>query len=69
MKTSIYNRISEIATPELAALRGLWAGLCADRPTPRRHDYWGKCLLRASLELEQRARPDAHSPTGKSIRK
>lgn len=56
MKQSIYHRIPEIATADLIELVALWTGLCEDRShTPVRHDYWGKCLLRGSLELERRA--------------
>lgn len=67
MKNNIYDRIPMIATDDLIALQGLWTQICLSRPAPRRHDYHGKCLIRATLELESRAKN--HLPTEKPIRK
>jgi hypothetical protein len=54
MKTSIYDRIDSIPTPDLKQLVRLWTSLVNSRPAPQRHDVWGKCLIRACLILESR---------------
>lgn len=60
MKTSIYDRIPEIPTDDLKRLVKLWAGMIERRDRSPRHDYHGRCLLRATLELERRGQqPDA----------
>ncbi len=65
MKQSIYNRIPDIATDDLITLQTLYAGLCEDLPTPRRHDYRGKCLMRIALVLEERERATVTPPHAK----
>lgn len=55
MKTSIYHRIPDLPTDELKLMIRLWGGMVANREqVPMHHDYHGKCLMRAALELEQR---------------
>jgi len=55
MKTSIYDRIPSTATEDLLRLRSVWAMRIEMRKTaPRRHDYIGKCFIRATLVLEER---------------
>jgi len=66
MKTNIYDRIPNIATEDLSLLLRIWNRLLMDRVKMPRHDYHGKCVLRATLILEARgalAAPPPHSNT------
>lgn len=55
MKTSLYDRIPTIETDLLIRMRDhLCVRIEMRDSTPRRHDYLGKCLIGATLELERR---------------
>ena len=64
MKISIYDRIPIITTADLVELKAIWSRLVQGRTSTPRHDYHGKCLMRCTMELEQRAALGASSPTG-----
>jgi len=64
MKTSIYNRLDQIPADELKELVTIWTSLVESRPTPARHDVWGKTLTRACLLLENMSKP---TPTQKGV--
>lgn len=68
MKNNIYNRLSEIATEDLFFLRAVWTRLIDDRMRTPKHDYVGKCALRATLILEKRGALTPPLPHIKPIR-
>jgi hypothetical protein len=59
-KMNIYDRIPSTPTADLAALKRLWTMLIAQREGTPKHDYHGKCLMRATLELERRGATTSH---------
>lgn len=69
MKNNIYDRLSEIATEDLLLLRAVWTRLMDDRARSPRHDYVGKCVLRATLILEKRGALLQPIPHTKPIRR
>lgn len=69
MKNNIYNRLSEIATEDLLFMRAIWTRLIEDRARTPRHDYVGKCALRATLILEGRGALTPPLPHTKPIRR
>jgi hypothetical protein len=69
MKQSIYDRIPQIETCDLNDLIRFWTRLCNDRPRLPRHDYWGKCIIRAVHVLEERgALPHPKKPIRRLMR-
>lgn len=55
MKTSVYDRIPTSSTGDLMSMRRMLIIRYEQRDhTPRRHDYLGKCLIRATQVLESR---------------
>ncbi len=69
MKTNIYDRISSLATEDLMLLLRIWNRLIADRTQTPRHDYRGKCVLRATLVLEARGALLVPPPHRNTIRR
>lgn len=62
MKNNIYNRLADITTEDLLLLRAVWNRLITDRARVPRHDYVGKCAMRATLILEGRVALDQPPP-------
>lgn len=62
MKNHIYTRLADITTEDLLMLRAVWNRLIADRTRAPRHDYVGKCAIRATLILEGRGALDQPPP-------
>lgn len=62
MKTSIYDRIPVINTEDLQLLLPFWTRSIENRETTPKHDYHGKCLMRATLELEKRKKSQTTPP-------
>lgn len=55
MNSTIYDRIPTMTTDELQTVIRLWSGIVSARPeTPKHHDYMGRMLIRACLEMEKR---------------
>jgi hypothetical protein len=54
VKNSIYDRIPTLSTRALIRMRRYWTRAMEARDTTPRFDYHGRCLLRATLELERR---------------
>lgn len=54
MKDTLYNRLQSLKTPELLDVRRVLEIRIEEQRTNPRHDYLGKCLIKATMELEKR---------------